>query len=358
MRITAYMNLVLDVAAAPAGPAPRWELYRVLSEPVRLRLLALAAEEELAVGELAELLGESQPNVSRHAAALKQAGLLAMRKQGTRALLQLAADASGDPVVADALTSGRALCEADGSRARVAEIVRSRDAFGREFFARPGESSVARPAPELGAYVRMLSPLLPRHGVAIDAGTGDGGLLDVLSPAYARVIAVDRAEAQLARARERVALRRFDNVVFALGELDGPEVRAALGDSESGADAVFAVRLLHHAPKPAQVVARLADLCRVGGAVVVLDYVHHDDEAMRDQADLWLGFRPAELLEFARAAGLEDVRTEVVPSALNGKGPDAHLTWQMLVATKRNGRPAADRAGRDRVTKRKAATDD
>ncbi|MGH7268829.1 MAG: ArsR family transcriptional regulator, partial [Polyangiaceae bacterium] len=51
--------------------SPRWELYRVLSEPIRLRLLALAAEEELGIGELADLLNESQPNVSRHAAALR-----------------------------------------------------------------------------------------------------------------------------------------------------------------------------------------------------------------------------------------------------------------------------------------------
>jgi ArsR family transcriptional regulator len=337
---------VLDVSPPQGSAAPRWELYRVLSEPIRLRLLALAAEEELAVGELAELLGESQPNISRHAAALKQAGLLAMRKQGTRALLQVRDEAYADPVVADALVSGRALCDADGSRGRVAEIVRTRDAMGREFFARPAESSVARPAPELGAYVRMLAPLLPRAGVAVDAGTGDGGLLDVLSPAYARVVAVDRSEAQLARARERVALRLFENVVFALGELDGPEVRAALraesdGVDDTGADAVFAARLLHHAPKPARVVAQLADLCKVGGKVVVLDYVQHDDEAMRDQADLWLGFRAAELQGFARAAGLEDARVLGVPAVLTGKGPDAHLTWQVMVATKRQGSASA-----------------
>ena len=55
---------------------------------------------------------------------------------------------------------------------------------------------------------------------------------------------------------------------------------------------------------------------------------------MREQADLWLGFRAAELKTFARAAGLEDVRVESVPAMLNGKGPDAHLTWQLLVATK------------------------
>ncbi len=303
----------------------------MLSEPIRLRLLALAAEEELAVGELADLLGESQPNISRHAAALKQAGLLAVRKQGTRTLLQLRVDAAKDAVVLDALKSGAALCDADGSRARVGDVVRARDALAREFFARPLESSVARPAPELGAYIRMLSPILPRSGLALDAGTGDGGLLDVLSPAYERVIAVDRSEAQLARARERVGLRRFDNVVFALGELDSPEVKAAVA---GGADAVFAARLLHHAPRPAFVVAQLAALCRAGGSVVVLDYVHHDDEAMREQADLWLGFRAAELKAFALAAGLSDPRVETIPAVLNGKGPDAHLTWQLLVAVK------------------------
>lgn len=62
---------------------------RAPSEPARLRLLALAAEEELGIGELAELLGESQPNVSparRHAEGL---GLLAVRREGTRAFVRV-----------------------------------------------------------------------------------------------------------------------------------------------------------------------------------------------------------------------------------------------------------------------------
>jgi ArsR family transcriptional regulator len=358
IRITTYILLVLEntpsTSSLPGVASPRWELYRVLSEPIRLRLLALAAEEELAVGELAELLGESQPNVSRHAAALKQAGLLVVRRQGTRALMQLAADAARDPVVSDALASGRVLCEADGSRARVPEVVRARDVAAREFFARPGESSVARPAPELGAYIRMLSPILPDTRLAVDAGTGDGGLLDVLSPAYDHVIGVDRSEAQLARARERVALRQFENVSFTLGELDGPEVREAVG---VGADAVFAARLLHHAPKPARVVAQLANLCRPGGSVVVLDYAHHDDEAMRDQADLWLGFHPAELEVFATSAGLAGARVTSVPGMLTGKGPDAHLRWQLLVATKPGGATEERRTRLDdEPSKRRKAT--
>jgi DNA-binding transcriptional ArsR family regulator len=77
--MTVYIEGVLDGTLAPH---PRWELYRVLAEPVRLRLLALASEEELAVGELAGLLGESQPNVSRHLTPLKQAGLVLVRRGG------------------------------------------------------------------------------------------------------------------------------------------------------------------------------------------------------------------------------------------------------------------------------------
>jgi DNA-binding transcriptional ArsR family regulator/protein-L-isoaspartate O-methyltransferase len=322
------------VAAQPSAEdrgSKRWELYRLLGEPVRLRLLALAAEEELAVGELATLLGESQPNVSRHAAPLRQAGLLAERKEGTRTFLRLREDAGADAVIADAVKSGRALCETDGSLARVADVLRERDAVGREFFARPAKDSPAGAPSELGAYLSALAPLLPRRSLAVDAGTGDGGLLDVLAPVFEKVLGIDRSSAQLERARERVAARAYDNVTLVEGELDGKTVRRAVG---AGADAVFASRLLHHAPRPALVVEQLAALVRPGGALVVLDYARHDDESMRAQADLWLGFEPAELRRFARAAGLDAPRITRVPASFCGRDVDAHLPWQVFVAKK------------------------
>jgi ArsR family transcriptional regulator len=296
---------------------------------MRLRLLALALEEELSIGELAELLGEGQPNISRHAAALRHAGLLRDRREGTRTLVHLAPEAADDPVVADALASGRALCQRDGSLARIPEVLRAREAAAHEFFARPGRTKVDATPTEIGAYVMALGPLLQRHGLALDAGTGDGRLLEVLAPAYERVVAVDRSAAQLARARERVATRGFTNVRFLQGELDAPELTRSLG---SGADAVFAARLLHHAPRPANVVAQLASLCATGGVLVVLDYARHDDESMRDQADVWLGFEAAELKRFARAAALDDARVIDIPSSLCGDGPDKHLRWQALFA--------------------------
>jgi ArsR family transcriptional regulator len=316
----------------------RCELYRLLSEPVRLRLLALAAEEELAVGELAELLDEAQPNVSRHAAPLRKRGLLVERKQGTRVLVRLAQGAAKDAVVADALAAGRALCREDGSLSRIVEVVRARDAAARAFFGREqGRASLAPIPGELPRYLAALAPLLPRRGLAIDAGTGDGSLLDVLCPVFEHVVAIDRERAQLDRCRERVAQRGFHNAELLEGELDAKAIVDAVA-RHGGADVVFAVRLLHHAPRPKETVRALAALLRPGGALVVLDYAHHDDERMRAQADLWLGFEQAELRRFARAAGLESIAVAPMPPFAPGAGaPDHHLPWQVFSARRPDG---------------------
>lgn len=323
-------------AVAHTSASKRWELYRLLSEPLRLRMLALASAEELAIGELAELLDENQPNVSRHAKALREAGLLAMRKQGRWAFLRLTDGVGADPVVGDALDAGRALLEEDGGLSRVAEVVAARDAAAREFFSRPGGPDGTPHLPvELPAYLSALAPLIsPRH-LVVDAGTGDGSLLDVLAPIFDHVVAIDRSESQLERARRRVAVRGYHHVELFAAELDDPALRdrvLKLG----GADAVFASRVLHHAPKPASALSALATLARPGGAVAVIDYASHHDERLREtQADLWLGFGAREMCELAEQAGLCDPVVSVIPSIRCGDGPDGHLDWQVLVARTR-----------------------
>src|ERR1700742_3489483 len=95
----------------------RADLFRLLGDEDRLRLLALCAEEELTVGELAQLLGESQPQVTKKSQPLREAALRASRRDGTRTLLK--ADSSPDVVVGEAIAEGRRLCNKDGSLARV-----------------------------------------------------------------------------------------------------------------------------------------------------------------------------------------------------------------------------------------------
>lgn len=315
----------------------RCELYRVLAEPTRLRLLAAAAQEELSIGELTELLDESQPNVSRHLGQLRKLGLLLERRQGTRVYVRLSDKVEQDPVVADALGAGRLLCERDGTLERIALLIKQRDAMGQEFFAQDGQSvraDEARPVvpDELAAYLMAIAPLLPQRQLAVDVGSGEGRLLEVLAPLFERVIAVDREPAQLSRAARRIESRGYANVQLLQGDVRSPGVHdrvRALGL----ADAVFASRILHHAPRPAEAMAQLAALTKPDGAVVVLDYAAHEDENMREQqADLWLGFAPEELARIAAQAGFCAARTTTVPAPFRGSGPDRHLQWQIFSA--------------------------
>lgn len=320
---------------------PRWELFRALSEPIRLRLLALAAEEELAVGELAELLDEGQPNISRHATSLRQHELLVVRKEGTRTLLRLRDGAAEDPVVSEALRAGKALCEKDGSLMRVAELVSARDKDGRELFSQ-ARAAELEPPTEMGAYLFALAPLVSERDLAVDVGTGHGGFLEVLAPIFRRVVAIDRADAQIENALSRTRARGISNVKFVRGDLDAPEVIAAVG---AGASVVVASRIVHHAPRPARFVAQLADLCKPGGRLLLLDYLEHQDESMRKLGDVWLGFGGDELRGFAKRAGLAHIETYDVPKGLTGRGPDGHLPWQLLSAVRpmRDARPHTHR---------------
>src|SRR5687767_10359200 len=129
MRMDAY-SIVAVVLASP--PAPRADLFRLLGDEDRLRLLALCAVEELTVGELATLLGESQPQITKKSQPLRDAGLLQARRDGTRTLLR--AQPTDDAVVEAALAEGSALCTRDGSLARVAQVVAQREEQARRYF--------------------------------------------------------------------------------------------------------------------------------------------------------------------------------------------------------------------------------
>src|SRR6476620_11824119 len=122
-----------SLPALPRLPT-RVELFRLFSETGRLQLLALCAEEEMAVGELSALLKDSQPQVSRKATGLRAAGLLEARRDGTRTWLRVVSSVTTDALVADAIAEGRRLCLKDGSLARLPRLVAAREEQGRAVF--------------------------------------------------------------------------------------------------------------------------------------------------------------------------------------------------------------------------------
>jgi ArsR family transcriptional regulator len=319
-------------------PLPRVELFRLFSEPGRLQVLALCAEEELAVSELATVLADSQPQVSRKVAPLRDAGLLEARRDGTRTFLRVSS--AVDALVTEAIAEGRRLCLADGSLARVPGVIAAREAYGREHFDDVPVVPESVPAsPEHLAHLAALGPLLAGRQLAVDVGTGDGLSLDVLAPLFTRVIAVDRSRAQLARVAQRVEARGFHHVSLFTGSYDDATLVERV-DGAGGADLVFAGRTLHHASRPAQAVQSFARLLKRGGFVVVLDYLAHDDDRLRTEGgDVWLGFPEADVRRFMAEANLTFLGDVAIPAAFHPHGPDARLTWHAWVAQKPKSNP-------------------
>lgn len=295
--------------------AGRADLFRLLGDEDRLRLLALCAEEELTVGELAQLLGESQPQVTKKSQPLREVGLLHTRRDGTRTLLRAEprfdgarGDAEPDPIIAAALEEGRRLCARDGSLAKIARVVAQREELSRRLFETP--SGELEPAPSadasLLAWTPLLAPLLPGHALAIDVGTGEGALLPLLSPLYERVIAIDRSPARLARCSARIAQWGLPNVRLREGSIDDALLAEEV-HQRGGADLVVMARMLVHASRPQDAIASATRLLRAGGHLAIVDYLPHDDESLREQGHVWLGFEPAKLRTWFEAAKLAPV---------------------------------------------------
>ena len=317
-------------------PQTRADLFRLLGDEDRLRLYALCAEEELTISELAELLAESQPQVSRKLQPLRSAGLLAARKDGTRTYLKAAA--ADDAVVLAALEEGRRLCRKDKSLARVPRILREREEGSRAFFNSAPPPPTTTTTPLLG-FLPLLRPLLGEaaQGLCVDVGAGDGALLPLLSPLFACVIAVDRSPARLAACARLIADAGLDNVRLLEGDASAAQVHEAVY-RHGGAAVVVVARTLHHAARPAELLSACARLLRPSGTpgrgsgvVVVVDYLPHEDETLREQGDVWLGFHPDKLAAHLKEAGLTPSSSSsfTAPAGL----PDSHLQWQWMAAS-------------------------
>lgn len=310
----------------------RVELFRLLGDEGRLQALALCAEEALSVSELAELLKDSQPNLTRKTQPLRQAGLLDARRDGTRTYLSTVSSAAADPVVAAAIDEGRRLCRKDKSLARLPGVLMAREARSRSYFDDNGDV-VGAPQSSALPWLPLLRPLLGARaeGLVVDVGAGDGALLPMLSPLFQRVFAVERSPARLAQCAEVVRGHSLANVRLLSGDAADPAIFEEVTRA-GGAAVVVVARTLHHAARPADLLSATARLLRDDGVLIVVDYLVHDDERMREQGDVWLGFSAETLAAYLRSSGLQ-VLCAAEMDAVAGLS-DSHLSWQWTAATR------------------------
>src|SRR5213594_3909564 len=283
-------------------------LYRLLGDEARLRLLRVLSRERLNVTELTGILGLAQSGVSRHLGLLKEAGLVAEERDGGFSYYRLAPRFLDEPGVTLAAALRAQFDEsADDAgvradEARLQEVLRLRK---ENFDAHAGpDTRDARqlvPGRSWAAWSRALGLLLPRVVVA-DLGCGEGYLTIEAARWASRVLAVDRSEVVLKRARALARRRRVTNVIWKKGELEKLPMR------DASVEVAMLSQALHHAQHPAHAVVEAARITAPGGRVLVLDLRTHQEEWVRAKlGDRRLGFDDEELRRMLRTAGLEQV---------------------------------------------------
>ncbi len=287
-------------------------LFRLLGDEVRLRILRLLAAERLNVSELTGILGIAQSGVSRHLGLLKEAGLVAERREAGYTYFKLADDA--DPASSDAPLAAilrqefEAAATTETGRADDARLAEVRRLRRENFDVHGGPDTNERqlvPGRSWAAWARALGHLLPPYRVA-DLGCGEGYLTIEASRWASRVIAVDRSEAVLKRARALATRRRVHNIIWKKGSLERLPIR------DASVDVALLSQALHHATDPARALAEATRIVVPGGRVLVLDLRAHDEHWVRERlGDRWTGFTDAALQKLLEGAGLDDVNVAV-----------------------------------------------
>ncbi|MDE2005311.1 MAG: metalloregulator ArsR/SmtB family transcription factor [Rhodospirillales bacterium] len=295
---------------------PLLAALRAAAEPTRLRLLALAATGAFCVTEFTEILGQSQPRLSRHLKLLCEAGLLGREREGanvwfiappgpagalTRELLaRLPAE---DPVLAaDRREAARVLAE----RARIAS----------ETFQRQGADWDEMRALDLDAATAeaALVSLVPAGAARLlDIATGTGRVLELLAPRVAEGLGIDASPAMLALARARLSRAGAANCAVRRADM----YRLPLADG--GFDLAVLQMVLHYAEEPARVLAEAARVLAPGGRLIAIDLARHDraDLATR-HAHRRQGFSDSEMTALLAEAGLAAGEARAIAPARPG----------------------------------------
>ena len=298
-------------------------IFKALADPTRLRIARLLSTMELAVGELAQVLGQSQPRVSRHVGILCDAGLAERRREGSWVFLRatLANGEDADPVLAvldellataeQAHPDFAAQCEDD--RRKLAAIRSARENNAEDYFARHAsewDELRALHTPDGQVEQKLATALASRPlGAVLDIGTGTGRIAELFAETADHVVALDKNLEMLRVARAKLQHLPTSQVELVQGDF------ADLPFAPESFDTVLLHQVLHFAQDPALPLAEAARVTRDGGRIAIVDFAAHTQEELRSRHQhARLGFSDAQMRDLLKAAGFKPAK----PIALEG----------------------------------------
>jgi ArsR family transcriptional regulator len=282
---------------------------RALSDPTRLRIVALLEKDELSVNELQEITRMGQSRISTHLGLLLDSGLVESRREGKRTFYKLtSANGATKEFIQLAIRGAKELPENTGDQINLKRILNRRREQAQLYFNQiAGRFDRAYgPGRSWQAFGHLLLRILPPLVVA-DLGSGEGLLSELLARRAKKVIAVDNSEKIAAFGAAKAKKNNLKNLEFRCGDLQNPPV-----DPES-VDLAILSQALHHAEEPSKAIAAAYKMLKVGGQIMILDLLKHKfDRAHELYGDRWLGFAESDLHRWLEEAGFTKIEISAV----------------------------------------------
>lgn len=282
------------------------DALRAAGEPTRLRILSLLAAEELSVMELARVLEQSQPRVSRHLKLMTEAGLIERFPDGAWVFYRLAHDGPHRRLV-DTVLDGLTQADPQSDRdfQRLQGVRAERETEAQEYFERVAPRwdeirSLYAPETTVESAIERAAGPGPFERV-VDLGTGSGRMLTLLGKKAKMSVGLDLSQQMLNVARANVGRAGLEKVELRHGDIFSTRLPSA------SADLVVVHQVLHYLSDPATAVAEAARLVMPGGRLLIVDFAPHDLEFLRaEHQHRRLGFSDDEIGRWLEEAGLDE----------------------------------------------------
>jgi ubiquinone/menaquinone biosynthesis C-methylase UbiE/DNA-binding transcriptional ArsR family regulator len=314
---------------------------RAAGEPTRMRILALLFRGELSVGELAQVLGQSQPRLSRHLKFLTAAGLVERLPEGAWVFYRLPGDAA-NRVLLDMLDGALDWSDPEirRDRDRLDEVKASRADAAQEYFSRvAGEWDQLRALhySEHEIEQAVLGAAGPGpFDLVLDFGTGTGRMLALFAPRARRVEGIDLSHQMLTVARSALEAGRITNATVRHGDA------TAAPFADGCASLVIIHQVLHFLDEPGRAINEAARVLKPGGRLVVVDFAPHELEHLRaEHAHRHLGVSETDFALWAGRAGFAVREAKTFKSPAHEKGVAVTIWTADAAVSRRAGRSAA-----------------
>lgn len=283
-------------------------LCKASADPLRLDILRVLAHDSFGVLELCTIFDSKQSGMSHHLKILAGANLLSTRREGNSIYYRRAHRGADDPLCELQQSLFRAIDAqqvAEEYQQKIIDIQAQRAACSQQFF-NENADHFSQQQEQIAAY-ELYGPhtidLLDHsytgsRDTVLELGPGEGLFLAELATRFSNVIALDNSSQMLDKSTAFAASRNLDNIRFIHGDTKCDQLQGF------AIDCIVINMVLHHTPSPADIFSDLSSVVKPGGHLYVTELCHHDQDWARESCgDLWLGFEPEDLTEWAEQAG-------------------------------------------------------